>query len=104
MIEKMKNIAEVHLGYNTVTDAVVTVPAYFTSVQKAATRHACKIAGLNCLRIINEPTAASIAYKMSNDQPQDLGKAKDAEEGENIIVFDLGGGTFDVSVVRITED
>ena len=76
----MKEIAEAYLG-KTVTDAVITVPAYFNDAQRAATRDAGAIAGLNVLRIINEPTAASIAY----------GLEKNTEKETNIMIFDLGG-------------
>src|SRR5207244_4204871 len=72
-----------------VTDAVITVPAYFNNAQREATKDAGKIAGLNVLRIINEPTAASLAYGL------------DKEADQTILVFDLGGGTFDVSVLEI---
>ena len=89
----MKRIAEVYLGY-AVKDAVVTVPAYFDNSQRTATIDAGRIAGLNVLRIINEPTAASLAYELA---------AKSAEE-KNILVFDLGGGTFDVSVLGVGDN
>lgn len=93
VLMKMKEIAESYLG-NTVTDAVITVPAYFNDSQRQATKDAALIAGLNVLRIINEPTAAAIAYG--------LDKKKGAGEGErNVLIFDLGGGTFDVSVLSI---
>ncbi|XP_063620663.1 endoplasmic reticulum chaperone BiP-like [Cydia splendana] len=89
VLTKMKDIAEEYLGTN-VTAAVVTVPAYFNDAQRQATKDAGKIAGLNILRIINEPTAAAIAYGL------------DVKEGEkNVLVFDLGGGTFDVSLLTI---
>jgi len=89
VLVKMKEIAEAYLG-RTVLHAVVTVPAYFNDAQRTATKDAGVIAGLNVLRIINEPTAAAIAYGM------------DKKSGEkNIIVFDLGGGTFDVSLLTI---
>ncbi|XP_027353185.1 heat shock 70 kDa protein-like [Abrus precatorius] len=91
---KMKEIAEAYLGHS-VRDAVITVPAYFNNSQKQATKNAGKIVCLNVLRMINEPTAAAIAYG--------LGK-KGLREGEkNVLVFDLGGGTFDVSLVMIDE-
>lgn len=80
ILVKMKEIAEAYLG-KTVTDAVITVPAYFNDAQRAATRDAGAIAGLNVLRIINEPTAASIAY----------GLEKNTEKETNIMIFDLGG-------------
>src|SRR6059036_3912047 len=90
ILQKMKQTAEDHLGEK-VTDAVVTVPAYFNDSQRQATKDAGKIAGLNVLRIINEPTAASLAYGLE--------KKKD----EKIAVFDLGGGTFDISILEIGE-
>ncbi|HUG08029.1 MAG TPA: Hsp70 family protein, partial [Acidimicrobiia bacterium] len=88
ILMKLKRDAESYLG-ETVADAVITVPAYFNDAQRQATKEAGQIAGLNVLRIINEPTAASLAYG--------LDKASD----ETILVFDLGGGTFDVSVLEI---
>ncbi|ESO92754.1 hypothetical protein LOTGIDRAFT_216416 [Lottia gigantea] len=89
VLGKMKEIAEAYLG-KSITNAVVTVPAYFNDAQRQATKDAGKIAGLNVMRIINEPTAAAIAYGL------------DKKEGEkNILVFDLGGGTFDVSLLTI---
>ncbi len=88
---KMKETAEAYLG-QTVTDAVITVPAYFNDSQRQATKDAGVIAGLNVLRIINEPTAAAIAYG--------LDKKADKSE-QNILIFDLGGGTFDVSILVI---
>ncbi|MFN5601982.1 MAG: molecular chaperone DnaK, partial [Acidimicrobiaceae bacterium] len=86
---KLKRDAEAYLG-DTVTDAVITVPAYFDDAQRTATKEAGAIAGLNVLRIINEPTAAALAYGLEK-----------AAEDETILVFDLGGGTFDVSVLEI---
>ena len=88
ILEKMKQIAEDYLGEE-VTEAVITVPAYFDDSQRQATKDAGTIAGLNVLRIINEPTAASLAYGM------------DKREQERIGVFDLGGGTFDISILEI---
>ena len=88
ILSKMKQTAEEYLGEE-VTDAVVTVPAYFNDSQRQATKDAGKIAGLNVQRIINEPTAASLAYGL------------DKKGEEKIAVFDLGGGTFDVSVLEI---
>lgn len=89
---KMKETAEAYLGHE-VTDAVVTVPAYFNDSQRQATKDAGAIAGLNVLRIINEPTAAAIAYGLDSN-----------EKGEtNVLVFDLGGGTFDVSLLTIDD-
>jgi L1 cell adhesion molecule like protein len=92
VLTKMKEIADAYLGKN-VTDAVVTVPAYFNDSQRQATKDAGMIAGLNVLRIINEPTAAAIAYG--------LDKKVGAEK--NVLIFDLGGGTFDVSVLSIED-
>jgi len=89
VLSKMKDIAESYIGEK-VTDAVVTVPAYFNDSQRQATKDAGSIAGLNILRIINEPTAAAIAY----------GLDKNSEE-RNILIFDLGGGTFDVSLLAL---
>lgn len=88
VLQKMKQTAEDYLGEE-VTDAVVTVPAYFNDSQRQATKDAGKIAGLNVLRIINEPTAASLAYGL------------DKKSDEKIAVFDLGGGTFDISILEI---
>ena len=85
---KMKETAEAYLG-TTVSDAVVTVPAYFNDSQRQATKDAGVISGLNVLRIINEPTAAAIAY----------GLDKKSEGEKNVLIFDLGGGTFDVSLL-----
>ena len=93
ILEKMKGIVEAYSGMS-VTDCVITVPAYFNDAQRQATKDAGKIAGLNVLRIINEPTAASIAYG--------LDKMKDGEE-KNILVFDCGGGTHDISLLNITD-
>jgi molecular chaperone DnaK len=92
ILGKLKRDAESYLG-ETVTDAVVTVPAYFNDAQRQATKEAGEIAGLNVLRIINEPTAAALAYGL------DKGK-----EDELILVFDLGGGTFDVSLLEVGKD
>ena len=91
VLEKMKKSAEDYLG-KPVTEAVITVPAYFNDAQRQATKDAGKIAGLEVKRIINEPTAAALAYGM--DQKKDM----------NIAVFDLGGGTFDISILEITDD
>lgn len=92
VLAKMKVDAEKYLG-ETVTDAVITVPAYFNDAQRQATKDAGKIAGLNVLRIINEPTAAALAYGLEK-----------GKEDETILVFDLGGGTFDVSLLEIGKD
>ena len=88
ILQKMKKTAEDYLGEE-VKDAVVTVPAYFNDSQRQATKDAGRIAGLNVLRIINEPTAASLAYGL------------DKKKEEKVAVFDLGGGTFDISVLEI---
>ena len=92
ILQKLKRDAEQYLG-DTVTDAVITVPAYFNDAQRQATKEAGEIAGLNVLRIVNEPTAAALAYGL------DKGK-----EDELILVFDLGGGTFDVSLLEVSKD
>ena len=91
---KMREIAEAYLGI-TIKNAVVTVPAYFNDSQRQATKDAGVIAGLNVMRIINEPTAAAIAYGLDK-------KATSAGE-KNVLIFDLGGGTFDVSLLTIEE-
>ena len=91
ILSKMKEIAESYLGEE-VKDAVVTVPAYFNDSQRQATKDAGVIAGLNILRIINEPTAAAIAYGLDNSKDE-----------KNILIYDLGGGTFDVSLLNIEE-
>jgi len=88
ILQKLKTDAEAYLG-ETITQAVITVPAYFTDSQRQATKDAGKIAGLDVLRIINEPTAAALAYGL------------DKEDMQTILVFDLGGGTFDVSILEI---
>ena len=90
ILQKLKTDAESYLGTK-ITDAVITVPAYFNDAQRQATKNAGKIAGLNVLRIINEPTAASLAYGLEK------------KKEEKILVFDLGGGTFDVSVLEVGE-
>jgi molecular chaperone DnaK len=90
VLQKLKTDAEAYLGEK-VTDAVITVPAYFNDAQRQATKNAGQIAGLNVLRIINEPTAASLAYGLEK------------KENEKILVFDLGGGTFDVSILEVGE-
>jgi len=91
---KMKQTAEAYLATK-VSDAVVTVPAYFNDAQRQATKDAGTISGLNVLRIINEPTAAAIAYG--------LDKSTDGSEEKNVLIFDLGGGTFDVSLLTIED-
>ena len=90
ILGKLKKAAEDHLG-ETVTDAVITVPAYFNDAQRQATKDAGTIAGLNVLRIVNEPTAAALAYGL------------DKKKDETIAVYDLGGGTFDISVLEVGE-
>lgn len=92
ILAKLKHDAEEYLG-EPVTDAVITVPAYFNDAQRQATKDAGQIAGLNVTRIINEPTAAALAYGLEK-----------GKEDENILVFDLGGGTFDVSLLEIGKD
>src|SRR5262249_7779950 len=91
VLQKLKRDAESYLGED-VTDAVITVPAYFNDAQRQATKEAGTIAGLNVLRIINEPTAAALAYGLDK-----------GEKEQTILVFDLGGGTFDVSLLEIGE-
>jgi molecular chaperone DnaK len=91
ILQKLKTDAEAYLG-ETVTDAVITVPAYFNNAQREATKDAGRIAGLNVLRIINEPTAASLAYGLDKEGAD-----------QTILVFDLGGGTFDVSILELGE-
>jgi len=92
VLQKMKQIAEEYLG-KSVKSAVITVPAYFNDSQRQATKDAGTISGINVLRIINEPTAAAIAYGLDRQQEQE----------RNILIFDLGGGTFDVSLLAIEE-
>jgi molecular chaperone DnaK len=91
VLQKLKRDAEAYLG-ETITDAVITVPAYFEDAQRQATKEAGEIAGLNVLRIVNEPTAAALAYGLDK-----------GEHDQTILVFDLGGGTFDVSLLEIGE-
>ncbi len=90
ILQKLKRDAESYLG-ETITDAVITVPAYFSDAQRQATKEAGQIAGLNVLRIINEPTSAALAYHLEK------------ENEATILVFDLGGGTFDVSLLEVGE-
>ena len=90
ILRRLREDAEAYLGEK-VTDAVITVPAYFNDIQRQATKDAGRIAGLNVLRIINEPTSAALAYGLNNGTPQ------------KIMVYDLGGGTFDVSIIEIGE-
>src|SRR5690606_29261830 len=93
VLGRMKQTAEDYLGEH-VTDVVITVPAYFDDAQRQATRDAGRVAGLNVLRIINEPTAAALAYG--------LDKQKDGKS-ERIAVYDLGGGTFDISILELNQ-
>ena len=90
ILQKMKDAAEQHLGEK-VTQAVITVPAYFNDAQRQATKDAGKIAGLEVLRIVNEPTAAALAYGL------------DKKKDETIAVYDFGGGTFDISILEVGE-
>src|SRR5438067_1194861 len=92
IIKKLKNDAGKYLGEE-VTDAVITVPAYFNDAERTATLHAGQLAGLNVLRIINEPTAAALAYGLDK-----------LDQNQTVFVFDLGGGTFDVTIMRIEND
>jgi len=96
VLTKLKETAEAHLGHP-VKDAVVTVPAYFNDSQRQATKDAGVISGLNILRIINEPTAATIAYGLDKKR----GNTNDGEK--TVLIFDLGGGTFDVSILTIED-
>ncbi|HOT51184.1 MAG TPA: Hsp70 family protein, partial [Candidatus Hydrogenedentes bacterium] len=91
ILQKMKETAETYLGEK-VTQAVITVPAYFNDAQRQATKDAGRIAGLDVLRIINEPTAAALAYGL------------DKKKSEKVAVYDLGGGTFDISILAIGDD
>jgi molecular chaperone DnaK (HSP70) len=93
ILQKMKSIAEQFIG-KTVTDAVITVPAYFNDAQRQATKDAGVIAGLNVLRVINEPTAAAMAYGLQN---------KKDGKGMKVLIFDCGGGTHDVSLLSIDD-
>src|SRR6187549_1967555 len=92
ILQKLKADAEAYLG-ETVTDAVITVPAYFADAQRQATKEAGEIAGLNVQRIVNEPTAAALAYGLDK-----------GDGDQTILVFDLGGGTFDVSLLEVGKD
>merc|ERR1712078_448601 len=95
VLTKMKETAEAHLGRE-VANAVITVPAYFNDSQRQATKDAGVISGLNVLRIINEPTAAAIAYGLDK-------KKGNSNSESNVLIFDLGGGTFDVSILTIED-
>ena len=92
ILQKLKQIADDYLKYN-VENAIITVPAYFNDSQRQATKDAGRIAGLNVLRIINEPTAAAVAYGLDHKNDKE----------KNILVFDLGGGTFDVSILNVCD-
>ncbi len=94
VLKRMKKTAESYLGVGNVKDAVITVPAHFNNAQRNATKVAAEIAGLNVLRIVNEPTAAAMAYVF----------AKVFDRPRNLLVYDLGGGTFDVSVINVSAD
>jgi len=94
VLSKMKDIAEAYLGKE-VKNAVITVPAYFNDSQRQATKDAGAISGLNVLRIINEPTAAAIAYGLDKNK---------SDKEKNVLIFDLGGGTFDVSLLTIEDE
>merc|ERR1712060_67366 len=95
VLVKMKEVAEAYCGKK-IANAVITVPAYFNDSQRQATKEAGRIAGLNVLRIINEPTAAAIAYGLDKKQ-------SGQDEEQNVLIFDLGGGTFDVSLLSIDD-
>ena len=91
VLQKLKQAAEDYLG-GSVSDAVITVPAYFNDAQRQATKDAGRIAGLNVLRIVNEPTAAALAYGL------------DKKKDETIAVYDFGGGTFDISILEVSDN
>jgi molecular chaperone DnaK len=91
ILSRLKEIAEYYLG-DVVNDVVITVPAYFSDLQRSALKNACRLAGMNVVRIINEPTAAAIAYGLNK-----------IEKDQNIVVYDLGGGTFDVSILNYSD-
>ncbi|MCR4281229.1 MAG: molecular chaperone DnaK, partial [Candidatus Kaiserbacteria bacterium] len=106
ILQKLKQDAEAKLG-ETITEAVITVPAYFNDAQRQATRDAGKIAGLDVKRIINEPTAAALAYGFGKKprRPDGVGVPTEASgKNEKIVVFDFGGGTFDISVLEVGDD
>ena len=106
ILQKLKHDAEAKLG-ETITEAVITVPAYFNDAQRQATRDAGKIAGLDVKRIINEPTAAALAYGFGKKprRPDGVGVPTEASgKNEKIVVFDFGGGTFDISVLEVGDD
>ena len=99
ILEKMKNSAQNYLG-KSINKAIITVPAYFNDGQRQATKEAGKLAGLDVLRIINEPTAASLAYGFGGNQK----KGNSSEKNKIIAVYDLGGGTFDISILELSPD
>jgi molecular chaperone HscA len=101
ILKELKTRAE-HILKTPVTKAVITVPAYFNDVQRQATRDAGKLAGLDVLRIVNEPTAASLAYGLGMKNDEALPSGALAKEGKTVAVYDLGGGTFDISILRIS--
>lgn len=101
ILKELKNRAE-HILKTPVTKAVITVPAYFNDAQRQATRDAGKLAGLDVLRIVNEPTAASLAYGMGMKKEEALTSGVLEKEGKIVAVYDLGGGTFDISILRIS--
>lgn len=99
ILSRLKGLTERALGGARIKDVVITVPAYFKDAQRKATKRAGTLAGLRVMRIINEPTAAAIAYGLQQDKKLET---KDDNE-KNVVVFDLGGGTFDVSCVTIED-
>ena len=102
VLGKLKEDAEAFLG-GPVTRAVITVPAYFNDAQRKATKDAGAIAGLEVLRIINEPTAAALAYGLDDKAAARVGKEEEEDEEQNVLIFDLGGGTFDISLLTIED-
>ncbi|MBL9118604.1 MAG: Hsp70 family protein [Phycisphaerae bacterium] len=103
VLERLRRVAERHLGQS-VQRAVITVPAYFDDAQRQATRDAARIAGLEAVRIINEPTAASLAYGLGHARRAGRADLADASKPERIAVFDFGGGTFDVSILELSRE
>ena len=100
VLMKMKELADKKTGKN-VTKAVVTVPAFFNALQKQATMDACRIAGLNTLRLIAEPTSAAIAYKFADQENE--AEVKEEDDDKIVLIFDIGGGTFDVTLLQSTD-
>lgn len=100
VLMKMKELADQRTGKN-VTKAVVTVPAFFNALQKQATMDACRIAGLNTLRLIAEPTSAAIAYKFADQENEE--EVKEEDDDKIVLIFDIGGGTFDVTLLQSTD-